>query len=111
MGRLSSRDYSRQTANSKGRLAQLVERQPYKLNVTGSSPVAPTIFPRYGAYPVSSRSALVPQGNIPLGEGSVFLSMLITRGSTDSRSTRMSPQAPFKFLRPKDFWLVSEELY
>ena len=28
-----------------GRLAQLVERQPYKLNVVGSIPAAPTIFP------------------------------------------------------------------
>ena len=28
-----------------GRLAQLVERQPYKLNVVGSIPAAPTIIP------------------------------------------------------------------
>ncbi len=27
-----------------GRLAQLGERQPYKLDVTGSSPVPPTMF-------------------------------------------------------------------
>ena len=27
-----------------GRLAQLVERYPYKVDVTGSSPVVPTIF-------------------------------------------------------------------
>ena len=27
-----------------GRLAQLVERYPYKVDVTGSSPVMPTIF-------------------------------------------------------------------
>ncbi len=30
-----------------GRLAQLVERQPYKLNVVGSIPAAPTIFISY----------------------------------------------------------------
>ena len=27
-----------------GRLAQLVERYPYKVDVTGSSPVVPTIY-------------------------------------------------------------------
>ncbi len=31
-------------ALTKGRLAQLVERYPYKVDVTGSSPVVPTIF-------------------------------------------------------------------
>ena len=30
--------------NKDGRLAQLVERYPYKVDVTGSSPVVPTIF-------------------------------------------------------------------
>ena len=30
-----------------GRLAQLVERYPYKVDVTGSSPVMPTIFSIY----------------------------------------------------------------
>ena len=34
-----------------GRLAQLVERQPYKLNVVGSIPAAPTIFSRLALWP------------------------------------------------------------
>ncbi len=29
---------------TRGRLAQLVERYPYKVDVTGSSPVMPTMF-------------------------------------------------------------------
>ena len=34
-----------------GRLAQLVERQPYKLNVVGSIPAAPTSFSRLALWP------------------------------------------------------------
>jgi hypothetical protein len=34
--------FSKNTELTFGRLAQLVERQPYKLDVTGSSPVPPT---------------------------------------------------------------------
>ena len=37
-----------------GRLAQLVERQPYKLNVVGSIPAAPTIFPAWRFGPGAS---------------------------------------------------------
>ena len=43
-----------------GRLAQLVERYPYKVDVTGSSPVATTIF-----YPFLSGVAVVQPVRIP----------------------------------------------
>ena len=44
----------------KGRLAQLVERLPYKQVVTGSNPVPPKLFIKFSKFPGNRLEGITP---------------------------------------------------
>ena len=66
----------------RGRLAQLVEHQSYKLGVTGSSPVPPTIFEKPSAVAQSVEQTTVNRwvaGSSP-ARGASFLKFMVLAG-------------------------------